>query len=36
MSIPAPALLVATLLFPALLAWSAAVVAAEVGRLTSG
>ena len=36
MSIPAPALLLATLLFPALLAWSAAATAAELGRaLTS-
>lgn len=34
MRIPAGALLVVTLLFPALLAWSAAMVAAEVGRLT--
>ena len=32
MRIPAPALLVVTLLFPALLAWSAATVAAEFGR----
>ena len=35
MSIPAPALLVVTLLFAALLAWSTATIAAELGRLTS-
>jgi hypothetical protein len=33
MSIPAGALLMVTLLFPALLAWSAAMVAAELGQL---
>ncbi|MEP6621501.1 MAG: hypothetical protein ABJE47_19395 [bacterium] len=33
MSIPAPALLLMTVLFAALLAWSAATVAAEIGRL---
>ncbi|MFL5620084.1 MAG: hypothetical protein ACJ79A_17030 [Gemmatimonadaceae bacterium] len=32
--VPAAALLVVTLLFGALLAWSAAVVGAEIGRLT--
>lgn len=32
MGIPAPALIVVTLLFPALLAWSAAVVGCEFGR----
>lgn len=32
MSIPGPALMVLTLLFPALLAWSGAIVAAAVGR----
>jgi hypothetical protein len=36
MSIPAPALLIVTLLFPALLAWSAAMVAAELGHLVRG
>ena len=36
MSIPSPALLLVTLLFPALIAWSAATMAAEVsGALTS-
>lgn len=35
MSIPSPALLLMTVLFAALLAWSAATVAAELGRLTS-
>ncbi|MDB4917349.1 MAG: hypothetical protein JWM95_4993 [Gemmatimonadetes bacterium] len=34
MSIPAGALLMATLLFPALLAWSAAMVAAQLSSLT--
>ena len=33
MRVPAPALLVVTLLFGALLAWSAAVVGSEAGRL---
>lgn len=33
MRVPAPALLIVTLLFAALLAWSAAVVGSEVGRL---
>jgi hypothetical protein len=33
MRVPAPALLVVTLLFGALLAWSAAVVGSEIGRL---
>jgi hypothetical protein len=33
-SIPAAAIVLATLLLPALLAWSAATVAAELGRLT--
>jgi hypothetical protein len=35
MSIPSPALLLVTLLFPVLLAWSAAAVAAEVGSALS-
>ena len=35
MSIPAGALLMVTLLFPALLAWSGAMVAAELGQLVS-
>jgi hypothetical protein len=33
MRVPAPALLLVTLLFAALLAWSAAVVGGEIGRL---
>jgi hypothetical protein len=37
MQIPGPALLVATLLFPALIGWSGAAMAAEIGRaLRSG
>jgi hypothetical protein len=37
MRIPGPALLVATLLFPALIGWSGATIAAEIGRaLRSG
>lgn len=35
MSIPAPALLLTTVLFAALLAWSAATIAVEVGRWIS-
>ena len=33
MRVPAPALLIVALLFAALLAWSAAVVGGEIGRL---
>ena len=33
MSIPGPALVVATLLFPALIGWSGAALAAELGQL---
>ena len=36
MRVPVPALLVVTLLFGALLAWSAAVVGTEAGRLARG
>ncbi len=35
MALPAPALLLVTLLFPALLGWSGAIVAAELGRWRS-
>ncbi len=34
MSIPGPALIVATLLFPALIGWSGAALAAELGQRT--
>jgi hypothetical protein len=33
MSIPGPALIIATLLFPALIGWSGAALAAELGQL---
>ena len=33
MNLPGPALIVATLLFPALLGWSGAALAAEIGQL---
>ncbi len=36
MRVPVPALLLVTLLFGALLAWSAAVVGTEIGRRTRG
>ena len=36
MGVPVPALLVVTLLFGALLAWSAAVVGSEIGRRARG
>jgi hypothetical protein len=36
MRVPVPALLVVTLLFGALLAWSGAVVGSEIGRLARG